>query len=458
MPHQVILLELNELSPALMDRFMRQGKLPHFQRLRDESRVYVSDAEEEQPNLEPWIQWVTVHSGLSFAEHGIYHLGDGHKLARKCLWDLVSDSGRPVWVCGSMNLRFDPSINGYVLPDPWTTNVVPHPVELAPYFQFVQRNVQEYTADRVPFSMSDYLKFLAFMMKHGLSLSTVAAIVKQLASERRGKARWKRAAILDRLQWDVFRAVYRKIQPALATFFLNSTAHFQHVYWRNMEPEHFTIKPTEQEQKEYADAVLFGYQAMDNLVGRMLKLAGPDTYVILATALGQQPCLLYEEIGGKSFYKAHDLTKLLRFAGVAKSHDTAPVMSEQFHVYSDTENEAADVERRLQALVVESHPAMYVERRGSEVFAGCQIFEDVPKSAVLSVNGNASNFFEFFYKVDGVKSGMHHPEGILWVRGKDHKHVVSRGKVSIRSIAPTVLNLLGISPPEYMRSPALDLN
>ncbi len=101
---------------------------------------------------------------------------------------------------------------------------------------------------------------------------------------------------------------------------------------------------------------------------------------------------------------------------------------------------------------------MYVERRGSEVFAGCQIFEDVPKSAVLSVNGNASNFFEFFYKVDGVKSGMHHPEGILWVRGKDHKHVVSRGKVSIRSIAPTVLNLLGISPPEYMRSPALDLN
>src|SRR5216683_2600949 len=195
MPHQVILLELNELSPALMDRFMRQGKLPHFQRLRDESRVYVSDAEEEQPNLEPWIQWVTVHSGLSFAEHGIYHLGDGHKLARKCLWDLVSDSGRPVWVCGSMNLRFDPSINGYVLPDPWTTNVVPHPVELAPYFQFVQRNVQEYTADRVPFSMSDYLKFLAFMMKHGLSLSTVAAIVKQLASERRGKARWKRAAI-----------------------------------------------------------------------------------------------------------------------------------------------------------------------------------------------------------------------------------------------------------------------
>jgi len=77
----MIVLEFNELSPALMETFIDQGYLPNFKRLRDESSVFTTDAEEVAPNLDPWIQWVTVHSGLSYDEHGIFHLGDGDKLA-----------------------------------------------------------------------------------------------------------------------------------------------------------------------------------------------------------------------------------------------------------------------------------------------------------------------------------------------------------------------------------------
>ncbi len=80
LPKPVLLLEFNELSPTLMDRFIGEGKLPNFERLRAESHVLVSDAEEEPPRLEPWIQWVTVHTGLSYAEHGVFRLGDPHKV------------------------------------------------------------------------------------------------------------------------------------------------------------------------------------------------------------------------------------------------------------------------------------------------------------------------------------------------------------------------------------------
>jgi hypothetical protein len=83
--------------------------------------------------------------------------------------------------------------------------------------------------------------------------------VKQLLEERGGSNRWKRAIILDRLQWDVFAWHWKRIQPALSTFFLNSTAHFQHLYWRNMDPSAFRIKPTDSEQEEYGKAILFGY-------------------------------------------------------------------------------------------------------------------------------------------------------------------------------------------------------
>jgi len=122
---KLIMAEFNELSPVLMDKFIAAGKLPNFERLRGESEVFLTDAQEEQENLEPWIQWITIHSGLSYTEHGIKNLGDGHLLTQKNLWDVLSDEGKSVWVCGSMNINYSEPINGWVVPDPWMRTVKP---------------------------------------------------------------------------------------------------------------------------------------------------------------------------------------------------------------------------------------------------------------------------------------------------------------------------------------------
>ncbi|HEY1417044.1 MAG TPA: hypothetical protein VGF41_04040, partial [Myxococcaceae bacterium] len=75
MPRQpaVIVLEFNELSPVLMRRFIDAGHLPAFRRLRDEAEVWTTDAGERPPFLEPWIQWITVHSGQPYREHGVFN-------------------------------------------------------------------------------------------------------------------------------------------------------------------------------------------------------------------------------------------------------------------------------------------------------------------------------------------------------------------------------------------------
>src|SRR5262249_19672447 len=138
----VILIEFNEICPALLDRFMEQGILPQFRRFYKSSTVYTTDAEEEAPNLEPWIQWPTVHSGLPFSEHRVFHLGDGRHLEHKCIADLLSDAGVPVGVCASMNVNYR-SLNGYVLPDPWDKDGTPHPEWLRPFYHTVSQQVQE---------------------------------------------------------------------------------------------------------------------------------------------------------------------------------------------------------------------------------------------------------------------------------------------------------------------------
>ncbi len=454
----LILIEFNELSPMLMEKFIAAGKLPNFERFRSESDVYLTEAEEEQDDLEPWIQWVTVHSGLPFTEHRIKDLGDGKKLAAPNMWDLLSDEGKRVWVCGSMNINYRLPINGRVLPDPWSRDVKPHPEEeLRPYHRFVSANVQEYTREDTPLSRRDQADFLSFMVRHGLSPATVSAIVRQLADERRSDAHWKRAVILDKLQFDLFRSYWKRDDPDFATFFLNSTAHFQHLYWRNMEPKHFKVQPDPGEQAVYEDAILYGYEQMDQLCGRLLRLAGQDTTLMFVTALSQQPCLTYEEEGGKTIYRPVEFDALLRAVGIGEGAEAAPVMAEEFHLHFDSDAAAHEAQAKLARLRFEGESALRMSRKGADLMCGCQVWSQLDQDATLQLDGDgaAIPFFELFYQIDLIKSGMHHRDGMLWIRSPQRRHAEHPEKVSLTAIAPTILDMYGVEAPAHMKGPAL---
>ena len=449
---RMIVLELNELTPSLIQRFMGDGRLPNFSRLYRESEIYTTTASERPPHLDPWIQWVTVHTGLNFSDHGLQRLNEGHTLQVPRVWDLLTASGQRSWICGSMNVGDAQLPDGCVMPDPWTTKVRPQPAALEPYFSFVQRQVMEHTSAQASSGARDLLRFAGFMASHGLSRHSIVAIAKQLAEERAGSARWKRAALLDKLQFDVFAWYYRKIRPQFATFFLNSTAHYQHLYWREMDPDVFTVQPTEAQRRTYRDAIAYGYRQMDELIARVYALADPDTTIVMATALSQQPCLMFEEQGGKFFYRPTDVGRLTSFAGITDSYTVSPVMAHQFHLYFKT-NEAADhAAARLARVSHMSRQAVSVERNGLGLFMGCRVYERLSRDAKLMIDDSNAEipFFDVFYQVDGVKSGMHHPDGMLWIRAANRKHAVHSTHVPLATVAPTILQHFGVPRPQYM--------
>lgn len=451
---RVMMLEFNELSPLLMNRFMAEGNLPNFQRLHDESQVYVTEAAERGWELNPWVQWVTVHSGLDYRCHGITELDEGGDLKAKRVWDVVSEAGLPVWVCGSMNVAYHAPLNGLMMPDPWTTKIAPQPDTLQPFFRFVQQNVLDHSKDSVPLARADYLSFLKFMLGHGLSFRTVKAILQQLLSERSHDQdqHWKRAVLLDKLQFDVFSWYYRKTQPHFSTFFSNSTAHYQHYYWREMEPDLFKIRPTDEQRSTHEAAILFGYQEMDKMIARFLKLAGPETIVVFATAISQQPCLAYEEQGGKVIYRPRELAQLMKFADITEPHTVAPVMAEVFNVHLRSEKDAESVEAKLRALQADGRLAMQVQRKGTVVNAKCLLNEQLDAGTTISRNGSSQvvPFFDLFYQIEDIKSGMHHPDGMFWIRMPDKRHRREEGRVALASVAPTLLGLLSLPCPAHM--------
>src|SRR5262249_56097618 len=74
----------------------------------------------------------------------------------------------------------------------------------------------------------------------------------------------------------------------------------------------------------------------------------------------------------------------------------------------------------LRELRIEGRGVVVGEANGSQVLAWCPITTAVDWSARLTTDADevsrADGFFSIFFKVDGIKSGMHHPDGLFWIR------------------------------------------
>lgn len=72
----LILLGLNELNFDYVRWYAERGHLPNFYRLFETYGVVCTSSEKTYQELEPWIQWVSIQTGKTFSEHGIFRLGD----------------------------------------------------------------------------------------------------------------------------------------------------------------------------------------------------------------------------------------------------------------------------------------------------------------------------------------------------------------------------------------------
>ena len=442
---RVIQIEFNELVPRLMDQWIADGSLPNFKALRDRSLRYISEADVDTPSeLEPWIQWYSAHTGLSYGQHGVFHLTDGPRAQHRGVFDILGDAGFTLGCCGSMNVKSFPASRGFFIADPWCDGQSAQPEALNTFQKFVSQYVREYSNPDPGARPVSATRFVSFMASHGLSARTVAQTLSQLTQERvKDKSlSWQRAAILDRLYVDVFKHLYRKRRPDFATFFSNSTAHLQHSYWRHMEPGVFKVQPSAAQKALYGDAIKFGYMMMDQLIREIVALARPNDLVIFATALSQQPFVRKEDIGGQLFYRPRDIAAFLRRVGVDDA-EVEPVMTHQFRLRFASSDRAQAAMLALSGVRADGLVMSGISDHTDDGFVfGCSISKQLPPDAVIARDGSNETirFFDLFYQIDGMKSGCHHPDGILWIATGEGRDM---GRCSILDIFPTVLGAFG---------------
>jgi len=447
---RTIQIELNELSPKLIDEFIAAGELPNFRRLRDSSEIFITDASDET-SLEPWTQWPTLHTGIPDREHGIMHLGEANRVAGRGIAHELAAAGLRVGVFGTMNMDYG-QLDGFVVPDPWNPDATPHPEGLRAFTNFVGSAVQENSANRLDKRAA--LPFLSFLVRHGLTVSTAKRAIRQLVSERRDSGlKWRRSLVLDAISYDVFHSLVRRYNVDFATFFSNSTAHFQHYFWRNFRPNEFAVPPPDEDHPSLADAVLDGYRNYDYFLGRFMS-DFPDYRLILATALSQEP---WDTT--KCMYRPKNFDTLLKLLGLDISRvSVAPVMAEEFLLSFADSRVAEDALTRLSQSKIGGAPLFRVVPSDElTVKVGCTVNEwHQSQPTVTLPDGGRLPFEELFTRIHTLRSGRHHPDGCFWVQSSTPR--VAEEKIPLIAVAPTVLELFGIKPPKYMRGAFVNIS
>ena len=118
-PKRLLLIELNEVNFDVAKTYVDKLGLAAFGRLLS-GRSILTSAEANYEELEPWIQWPSVHSGLSSAEHGIFRLGDMVGSGVPQIFEQLEQQGLRVGCISPMNAENRLRAPAYFVPDPWT--------------------------------------------------------------------------------------------------------------------------------------------------------------------------------------------------------------------------------------------------------------------------------------------------------------------------------------------------
>ena len=89
---QMLIIELNEFCPKYLAENAEKLNLENIKKVLNLNHSFtISPEKKEFDGLDPWVQWVSIHNGNSFAKHGIKNLGQNNKESVEQIWNTLSD-------------------------------------------------------------------------------------------------------------------------------------------------------------------------------------------------------------------------------------------------------------------------------------------------------------------------------------------------------------------------------
>jgi len=400
--NKLLVLELNEFSSDLV------GDAAQFLGLRNLERVLAirktqtyTDDTYDSDFLEPWVQWVSIHTGKPAFQHRIKHLGDVPSLDTPQVWEALSDAAvsTGVWGCMNANRGNAPRCEFFV-PDPWTFSERAYPEKLNRLLdlpRYVSRNYLNLSRWRVVKDLGRFASLLA-------APRVAWALLRELPSFLFNLARFRGEhfvviSFTDFLSTQLFLHYKRKFHPACSLLFLNSIAHLQHHHWRG-------------QGIEGNPRLAYGLRYVDKLLGALLAGMEPGEHFLMFNGLSQKntndepPWVLYRQRDQESF---------LRAAGARFARVEAHMTHDAHVIFSDAKDKLAAAALLREALV-NGQPLFVVEEYDDDplkLFYRLQFTDPVQPGVTMQLGDRSFPFFELFEAIV-ERTGRHIPYGTIY--------------------------------------------
>lgn len=399
---KLVLVALNEFDPAFFRFATSRAELPGIERLlgSQHSNTWTHD-EVEKRGLDPWVQWVSIHTGSDSADHKIKHLGDVPDLSNPQIWEALSAKGISSGIWGAMNAsRGRAGLCRFFLPDPWTFSEPAHPPELNRLLALPRYYATNYLEVSSMEILKALGKLLGFVLSKPRLFPRLFAIMP-LALEGLLKFGWKNHllfSLFDLVSVSLFLHYKQNYRPDFSLVFINSVAHMQHNIWC--------------EEGTLDRRCLYTLQVIDRVL-RQLYAEGSELLVVNALTqrniANRKRAIVYRQISPWKFVAALGLP----FRSVEQ------LMTNDAHVFFDTAEQARAFRDVLAAATIDGYKLFdvdYSETTPAKVFYQLDFWDEVPVDGVIDLGGRTLGFYDFFEKLV-ERTGEHIPRGDVYSTG-----------------------------------------
>jgi hypothetical protein len=430
----LVFIELNEINMAVAKQYCDRGMFPNLQRLL-QTRQIETVSEQAYQNLEPWIQWVSVHTGMSAAEHGVFRLGDMVGRPIPQLFEQLEAQGVQVGAISPMNVENRLRRPAYFVPDPWTQTNSDGSFWSRNLTEALQQAVNDNSKGKVTLKS---LMVLAFGILRFAKLRNYPTYLS-LAAGSPGRP-WRKALFLDLFLHDLHHGLFARKRPSYSSVFLNAGAHVQHHYFFNSS---FCDSKAQRNPDWYVSSATDPMAEMlavyDRIMGDYLTL--PNVSLIVATGLSQVP---YQKL--TYYWRLKDHANFLRMIGISFSN-VAPRMTRDFLIEFESEQAAETAHAQLTKVCCKDQPVFEIDNRGDSLFVTLIWPQDVDDELMITWQGGSSPLKPHVAFV-AIKNGMHSGTGYAYFKGEIESFAPLSGS-HVKDLYKTVLGYFrpAIAPP-----------
>ena len=428
------LLSLNEVNFKLVAKYLAKnpGQYINLEYLAAQG-IKETSSEAEYDLLEPWIQWPSVQTGLSFADHKIFRLGDINDFQHPQIYETIEDLGHSVGAISPMNAANRMLNPAYFIPDPWTQTPCKGPKLVKRLYQAIRQAVGDNASGKV--TLTSKLYILIGILQY----SRLKAYPRYLSVIKNSKTiPGSKALILDLLLNELHHSLFRKWRPQFTHLFLNAFAHIQHHYMLSSSTDLVDKELQESLQQRgqlVDDPFPQALKVYDLIVGDFLNVL--DNEVIVATGLSQTP---YNRL--KYYYRLKDHENFLRNILKIKFQSFNALMTRDFVINFESSEQALKAENTLAHVRIEhSNVKVFseIENRGTSLFVTLTYGNDIDDTTKI-ICYNDDNRYSLVEHVVfvAIKNGMHDAVGYVVTTKEslksslqDQMHVKDIGKLII---------------------------